>query len=221
MTSSSTSVSASRRTLLQRGGLGAAIAAASAMSGCSGTSEPSGGSDSGSAGEPSLSSSVTSIGDGSTVNTGPQSNQPKVEKLTPGQVPPQFVVISWDGAAGKAGHEIGAHFNGHFCGTKGVAAFSEADWSQETVIDAFLAGFDRACRGNRAPLIIGNHFEQWNGGIYMDAVETVMREVSCQSEVRFVSFRQLVDWMEAQESTLLTALQALLVGQASQGGGLH
>jgi hypothetical protein len=36
--------------------------------------------------------------------------------------------------------------------------------------EAFLAGFRRAYRSNRAPLIIGNHFERWNGGIYMDAI---------------------------------------------------
>ena len=38
------------------------------------------------------------IGDGSTEDTGPQPNQPKPEKLKPGEKPPQFVVFSWDGA---------------------------------------------------------------------------------------------------------------------------
>ncbi|MFD5922950.1 hypothetical protein ACFVYP_40210 [Kitasatospora sp. NPDC058201] len=27
----------------------------------------------------------------------------------------------------------------------------------------YLAGFNRFYDGNRAPLFIGNHFEQWNG----------------------------------------------------------
>ena len=38
------------------------------------------------------------IGDGSTAYTGPAPKQLKVEKLKPGQKPPQFVVFSWDGA---------------------------------------------------------------------------------------------------------------------------
>src|SRR5918998_1337502 len=37
--------------------------------------------------------------------------------------------------------------------------------------DAYLAGFERAYTTNRAPLFIGNHFEQWNGGTYIDATE--------------------------------------------------
>jgi hypothetical protein len=40
--------------------------------------------------------------------------------------------------------------------------------------DGLLKGFDRAYEGNRAPLIIGNHFESWNGGTYMRAVEEVI-----------------------------------------------
>lgn len=130
-----------------------------------------------------------SIGDGSMSDTGPQPKQPTFTALKAGERPPQFVVISWDGAGetksklnshfqqvaaeigasmtmfttgiyllpeskkslyrpprhpvgasdigyfsdsavhstieqtGKAwlaGHEIGTHFNGHFCGPTGV-----------------------------------------------------------------------------------------------------
>ena len=39
-----------------------------------------------------------------------------------------------------------------------------------------MKGFDRAYNGNRAPLIIGNHFESWNGGTYMRAVEEVIED---------------------------------------------
>lgn len=141
------------------------------------------------------------IGDGSTSDTGPQPHQPTPTRLQPGETPPQFVVISWDGAGevtglnllshfrqvaketgasmtlflsglfllpraekdhyrpprhrvgasdigyltdhdihatidniGKAwleGHEIGTHFNGHFCGPTGVQQWSPADWHSE------------------------------------------------------------------------------------------
>lgn len=146
-------------------------------------------------------SGVPLIGDGSTSDTGPQPHQPTPYRLQPGQAPPQFVVISWDGAGevtglnllshfrgvaqevgasmtlflsgllflprakkdlyhpprhrvgasdigyltdhdvhatidniGKAwleGHEIGTHFNGHFCGPTGVQQWSPADWTSE------------------------------------------------------------------------------------------
>ncbi|MDH6120674.1 hypothetical protein [Kitasatospora sp. GAS204B] len=360
----------------------------------------------------SPSGKVTPIGDGSTADTGPQPNQPKPDKLAPGQRPPQFVVFSWDGAGAtddgqfdrflklaqenKAtftfflsgiytlpktktslyhppqhsigasdipylsdgairntiklisqawldGHEIGTHFNGHFCSTRpdhnGVNRWSPDDWASEIqqavsfvtqwktntgftdlpplpfdytkeliggrtpcldgqkgllptaaklgwkydasspgekqtwpqkvqngqvwnfplqsipfpgkpfevlsmdynimanqsngdpkgdpskhdewhtqAAGAYLAGFNRAYNGNRAPFFVGNHFEQWNGGIYMDAVETALKQIAGQPEVRLVSFRQLVDWLEAQDESTLRKLRTLNVGQAPANG---
>lgn len=49
-------------------------------------------------------------------------------------------------------------------------------WRKEAR-NAYVAGFERVFHGSRAPLFIGNHFEDWNGGIYMDAAEETMREV--------------------------------------------
>jgi len=352
---------------------------------------------------------VTLIGDGSTAYTGAQANQPMVDRLEPGQMPPQFVVFSWDGAGevgnglfprfrklaadhgahmtfflsglyllpeGKKevynppnnapgasdigyladehlrltldnvrqawldGHEIGTHFNGHFCAGRGtVGRWTPADWKSEieqakafvtgwktqtgwhdedplpfdyerelvggrtpcllgqdnllptaqslgwrydasspggnqvwpgkrgglwdlplqlipfpghrfevlsmdynmlanqshaaTSSDprnypgwrsqataSYLAGFQRAYETNRAPLFIGNHFEHWNGGIYMDAVEEVFKRIASygQKDVRLVSFRQFVDWLDAQDPALLDKLRTLEVGEQPTGG---
>jgi hypothetical protein len=84
--------------------------------------------------------------------------------------------------------------------------------------DAYLAGFQRAYAGNRAPLFIGNHFEQWNGDIYMDAVEDVIRAIAGQPDVRLVSFRQLVAWLEVQDPAVLAKLRTLRVGTPPAGG---
>lgn len=65
--------------------------------------------------------------------------------------------------------------------------------------DAYLAGFQRVFHGSRAPMFIGNHFEDWNGGIYMDAVEDVMKDVCPREGVRCVSFRELTNWLDAQD----------------------
>ncbi|MEU1659671.1 lipoprotein [Streptomyces griseofuscus] len=90
-------------------------------------------------------------------------------------------------------------------------------WRAQTS-QAYLAGFDRAYETNRAPLFIGNHFEQWNGGIYMDAVEEVLRQIAGRPEVRLVSFRQFVDWLDAQDPAVLTRLRTLEVGEKPAGG---
>ncbi|MEU6811065.1 hypothetical protein ABZ920_19170 [Streptomyces sp. NPDC046831] len=84
--------------------------------------------------------------------------------------------------------------------------------------DGLLRGFYRAYDGNRAPLIIGNHFESWNGGTYMRAVEEVVKEVCNKPDVRCVSFRQLADWLDAQDPQTLERLRGLGVGEAPKQG---
>ncbi|MFJ5926364.1 hypothetical protein ACIQF6_27535 [Kitasatospora sp. NPDC092948] len=408
----------SRRTVLSATAATAALGAVAACSSGGGASNRPGsdsGSGSGGGSKPApgqSSAKGTPIGDGSNADTGPQPNQPKPEKLKPGEAPPQFVVFSWDGAgatddgqfarflklaedhkatmtfflsgiyalpkeksslyhppkhsqgasdipflsegavrntlklvsqAWLAGHEIGTHFNGHFCSTRsdgnGVNKWTPEDWESEIeqavgfvtqwktntgftdvdplpfdykkeliggrtpclegqkallptaaklgwkydasspggqqiwpqkvqdgkiwdfplqgipfpghnfqvlsmdynilanqsagstkgdpgkygqwrdqARDSYLAGFNRAYTTNRAPFFVGNHFEQWNGGIYMDAVEETLKEIAGKPDVRLVSFRQLVDWLEAQDQSTLRKLRTLNVGQAPTGG---
>ena len=92
-----------------------------------------------------------------------------------------------------------------------------ADWRVQAQ-EAYLAGFERAYSTNRAPYFVGNHFEQWNGGIYMDAVEDTVRAIAGRPEVQLVSFRQLVAWLEVQDPAVLDRLRTLPVGAAPPGG---
>jgi hypothetical protein len=394
----------SRRALL-----GAAVGAtAAALAGCGAellATHLVAGASPGTSPTPTSTPSAKLIGDGSTQDTGPQPHQPRPQRLASGEQPPQFVVMSFDGAgetaaqmfsrfrglaqqlnasmtfflsgiytlpernrmryrpprhqvgasdigylsdqsvhatieqvgiAWREGHEIGTHFNGHFCGPGGVREWSPADWDseidqaiemvtrwrtntgftdlpplpfdyskeliggrtpclegqanllkaervqrwrydssgagtqtwpskfgnglwnlpmqqipfpghsfeviamdynmmfnqsgtpngdpgmrttwQQQARDAFLAGFQRTYTTNRAPLIIGNHFERWNGGIYMDAVADAARQMAQHDGVRFVSFRQLVDWLDAQDPAVLDKLRTLQVGQKPTNG---
>jgi hypothetical protein len=85
-------------------------------------------------------------------------------------------------------------------------------WQTQTR-DALVGGFNRAYTGNRAPMFVGNHFERWNGGIYMNAIEDTVKTVCGKPEVHCVSFRQLTDWMDRQKPARLAALRTLGVGQ--------
>lgn len=84
--------------------------------------------------------------------------------------------------------------------------------------DGLLQAFGRSYKGNRAPLIIGNHFESWNGGTYMRAIEETIKTVCTQQDVRCVSFRQLADWLDAQDPATLSKLGTLQVGQEPKQG---
>ncbi|MFF9817145.1 hypothetical protein [Streptomyces sp. NPDC014006] len=94
-------------------------------------------------------------------------------------------------------------------------------WRQQSA-QAYISGFQRAYETNRAPFFIGNHFEHWNGGIYMDAVEEAFKHIAREKEkgadVRMVSFKQFVDWMDVQKPEVLAKLRTLEVGQRPAGG---
>ncbi|GGX65746.1 hypothetical protein GCM10010358_20190 [Streptomyces minutiscleroticus] len=81
-------------------------------------------------------------------------------------------------------------------------------WEKETV-DTYMAGFDRVYYGSRAPLFIGNHFEDWNGGIYMKAVDQVIENVCTKKDVKCVSFKELADWLDVQKPATLERLRSL------------
>ncbi|WP_320778809.1 hypothetical protein [Streptomyces sp. CRN 30] len=93
---------------------------------------------------------------------------------------------------------------------------------REQAAGAYIAGFRRAYETNRAPFFIGNHFEEWNGGIYMDAVEEALQHIARErdtgADVRMVSFRQFTDWLDVQREDVLTRLRSLGVGQEPAGG---
>lgn len=91
---------------------------------------------------------------------------------------------------------------------------SRSKW-RDQAFGAYKMGFQRSYDGNRAPYFIGNHFERWNGGIYMDAVEEFLHEIAGKPEVHLVSFKELCNWLDAQDATVLSSLRDLPIGQAA------
>ncbi|TWV35181.1 hypothetical protein FRZ03_27355 [Streptomyces misionensis] len=81
-------------------------------------------------------------------------------------------------------------------------------WLQQTA-DSYMAGFNRVYYGSRAPLFIGNHFEHWNGSIYMKAIDQIIPKICTKKGVKCVSFKELADWMDVQKPSTLAALRSL------------
>ncbi|MEU6536740.1 hypothetical protein [Streptomyces sp. NPDC047000] len=82
------------------------------------------------------------------------------------------------------------------------------EWEQQTVA-TYMNGFNRVYYGSRAPLFIGNHFENWNGGIYMKSIDQVIKNVCTKKGVKCVSFKELADWMDVQKPETLQRLRGL------------
>ncbi len=61
--------------------------------------------------------------------------------------------------------------------------------------------------GVHEPIIIGNHFNDWNNSAYSDAVANFALAECGKPGIHCVPFRDLVDWMNAQDPAVLAALQ--------------
>ncbi|MEU8586806.1 hypothetical protein AB0C59_07325 [Streptomyces sp. NPDC048664] len=83
-----------------------------------------------------------------------------------------------------------------------------SEWQRMT-LQSYMDGFNRVYYGSRAPMFIGNHFEDWNGGIYMKAMNQVIKNVCTKKEVKCVSFKELSDWMDVQKPATLERLRSL------------
>jgi len=81
-------------------------------------------------------------------------------------------------------------------------------WERQTVT-SYMNGFNRVYHGSRAPLFIGNHFEDWNGGIYMRAVDQIVKNVCTKKDVKCVSFKELAGWLDVQKPQTLARLRGL------------
>ena len=82
---------------------------------------------------------------------------------------------------------------------------SAADAAQvkATYDDMYNATFN----GNRAPLILGNHFNEWNNNAYETALTQFVLERCGQPETYCVPFRDLIAWMDVQDPAVLAELQ--------------
>ena len=90
---------------------------------------------------------------------------------------------------------------------------NDAKWEEETA-EGYMNGFNRVYNGSRAPFFIGNHFEEWNNGIYMKAVAQDMKAICTKPDVKCVSFKEMADWMDAQDPKVLAQLRQLDPGES-------
>jgi len=82
--------------------------------------------------------------------------------------------------------------------------------ARTSTYDSYLKAFNAVYTGNRAPLILGNHFNTWLCGAYRDALTNFITTVHTQHpDVQFISFIDLVHWLDAQSPAVLAHLRGL------------
>jgi hypothetical protein len=68
--------------------------------------------------------------------------------------------------------------------------------------------YNAAYGGNRAPLVLGNHFNSWNNNAYSDAIGNFVLANCGKPNTYCVPFRDVISWMNMQDPARLAQLQA-------------
>jgi hypothetical protein len=84
---------------------------------------------------------------------------------------------------------------------------SKRDEFAAATMAVYRAAYNAAIRGNRAPLVIGNHFNDWAGGGFSMATELFMAEVCTHPETVCATYTDVIKWMDLQDPATLEALR--------------
>jgi hypothetical protein len=90
-------------------------------------------------------------------------------------------------------------------GVDGTVAQARADQRQvlATYDDLYRASY----RGNRAPVILGNHFNDWDHDAYVNALTSFVLSTCGRAHTECVPFRDLVAWLDVQTPRTLARLR--------------
>lgn len=99
-------------------------------------------------------------------------------------------------------------FNFWFTYNKAVDAPKDAPKIRRIVKESYDYMYQRAYQGNRAPLVIANHFNEWSGNAFNPATADFMREVCSKPETICATHSDVVAWMEIQDPRVLAEFQA-------------
>lgn len=77
------------------------------------------------------------------------------------------------------------------------------------VLQTYESMYAAVIAGNRAPLVIGNHFNNWSGDAFNPAVQQFMLETCRKPETVCTTYHNVMKWMSIQDPATIAALQAL------------
>jgi hypothetical protein len=78
----------------------------------------------------------------------------------------------------------------------------DAEFTAAT-LDTYRAAYQAAFNTNRAPLTVGNHFNDWSGGAFSRATEQFMGEVCVRPQTVCATYTEVITWMKMQDPAVL------------------
>ena len=78
---------------------------------------------------------------------------------------------------------------------------------RDTVKKTYDYMYDQAYNGNRAPVLIANHFNKWNGDSFNPPAMDFMKEKCGQPDTYCATYQDVIAWMDLQDPDVLAQLQ--------------
>ncbi|MFO0671307.1 MAG: hypothetical protein U0235_17035 [Polyangiaceae bacterium] len=98
---------------------------------------------------------------------------------------------------GSGKKTLSMDYNFYFTQSNGVSKPENKELYKKEMLDTYMQYFETNYFGNRAPVNIGHHFSKWNGGAYWEAMQTFAKRVCGQPEVKCVTYKELMGFVEA------------------------
>jgi hypothetical protein len=114
----------------------------------------------------------------------------------------------WSGSSGITGRSSCSRTNFWVKQTGNPPSTRDPVADSGQVLRTYQAMYRAAYDGNRAPLILGNHFNSWNGNAYSMALATFVTETCHQPDTYCVPYRDVIRWMQTQDPAVLAGLQS-------------
>lgn len=116
---------------------------------------------------------------------------------------PDFDVAGWKNPLVKAmDYNFWVKYN------DGVEDPSSQPELTKKVVDTYNYMYDQAYNGNRAPILIANHFNNWNGNSFNPATLQFMTEKCGQPDTYCATYQDVIAWMNLQDPAVLADLQS-------------
>lgn len=81
---------------------------------------------------------------------------------------------------------------------------------EEQTYDTMMMALEGVYEGNRAPLVIGSHLNDWLCSAYVKSLHRFLKDAAEKyPDVDFVSFQDLADWLDKMPKNVLSELQEL------------
>lgn len=119
------------------------------------------------------------------------------------------VTMDYNILVSQCNNQFAEGSSGGACKTNSPEMFQQyEDETYETYVQLFKQNYF----GNRAPIVIGHHFSLWNKGAYWKAMQRFAADVCTLEEVRCVTYKEIIEWMQDQKAHRADILAAYQQG---------